>query len=87
MLQLENDYQIKKYGITPEQYNEMYDKQHGCCNICDRHQSEFKQRLIVEHCHTTGKVRGLVCHNCNTILGHAHDDIQILLNAIKHITI
>jgi hypothetical protein len=78
--------QLKRnFNLTSEQYNQMFEQQQGCCAICNRHQSEFKRRLIVEHNHDSNKIRGLVCHNCNSILGHAHDDINILLNAIEYL--
>jgi hypothetical protein len=56
----------KKYDLTLEQHNEMLAKQNGCCAICKRPQSEFKRELAVDHHHTTGKVRGLLCYACNT---------------------
>ena len=52
---------LKKYGLTLRQYDDMFEEQHGCCVICGRHQSEFKQKLAVDHNHTTGKVRALLC--------------------------
>jgi hypothetical protein len=78
--------QIKcKYGITLEQYNEMFIIQNGCCSICGRHQNEFKKALHVDHDHITGNVRGLLCTNCNTILGMAHDEVDLLKNVIDYI--
>lgn len=79
-----NNYKAQ-YGITLEDYNEMFVNQNGCCKICGRHQSEFKKTLCVDHCHTTGKVRGLLCSNCNIVLGQAKDDIEILKSAIKYL--
>jgi hypothetical protein len=58
-----------EYGITPEQYNTMFDEQLGCCAICGRHQTMFKRHLDVDHNHTTGKIRKLLCVQCNTDLG------------------
>lgn len=74
------------YGITLEDYNDMFTKQNGCCAICNIHQSEIKKRLSVDHCHTTGKVRHLLCQSCNTILGMAKEDINILQNAITYLS-
>ena len=74
-----------KYNITIEEYQELFNKQQGCCAICGKHQLEFKRPLSVEHCHITNKVRGLCCQNCNTIIGHAHDDIIVLQKAIKYL--
>jgi hypothetical protein len=54
--------QLKKtYGITHEDYTEMFCEQEGRCKICRRHQEEFTKRLFVDHCHETGVVRGLLC--------------------------
>lgn len=76
----------REFGITLDIYNEMFLKQRGCCAICTRHQSEFKRRLAIDHCHVSGQVRKLLCHNCNALLGHARDDANILEVAIKYLT-
>lgn len=68
----------RKYGITLEQYQELFTKQNGRCAICQQHQLELKKRLNVDHCHRTNIVRGLLCHNCNTALGSLRDSITIL---------
>ena len=44
-----------------------------------------KMKLVVDHCHATGTVRGLLCHNCNRALGLLHDNTEVLLNAIKYL--
>lgn len=54
-----------EYGITQGEYRMMYTAQEGKCKICAAH----KRTLCVDHCHTTGKVRGLLCHRCNLMLG------------------
>jgi hypothetical protein len=74
-----------RYGITPEDYDQMYVDQNGRCAICSRHASEFSRRLHTDHDHRTGAVRGLLCHNCNQILGHAHDDPETLQAAIQYL--
>ena len=76
---------LHKYGITLEDYNQMFADQEGCCKVCDRHQSEFTNNLCVDHCHTTGKVRGLLCFSCNTGIGHLKDDIELLKRAITYL--
>ena len=73
------------YGITPEIYNEMFAKQEGCCAICLQHQNNFKRKLAVDHCHTTGKVRGLLCTNCNTAIGKLNDDLERIARAASYI--
>jgi hypothetical protein len=65
---------MHKYGITTEQYKEMFEKQEGCCAICDRHQDEFKIRLAVDHNHATREIRGLLCAYCNHRLIGRHRD-------------
>jgi hypothetical protein len=62
------------YNITPERYDEMLVSQYNRCDICKRHKSEFKRRLSVDHNHLTGKVRSLLCPNCNQAIGHLKDD-------------
>ena len=75
----------KKYGITQEQYNELYNKQNGCCIVCKKPQSELKKILCIDHNHKTGKVRGLLCDNCNSGIGLLKEDINILTNAINYL--
>lgn len=57
----------KKYGISPEQFDEMMEKQKGGCAICGN--PPKKLRLNIDHNHKTKKVRGLLCHMCNRALG------------------
>jgi len=78
---------IKKYGISPEDYNRMFNEQGGKCAICGSHQSEFNRSLSIDHCHTTGKVRMLLCINCNSLLGMAKDDKNILEKAQAYLTL
>ena len=80
-----NNFLRSRYGITLDDYNDMFAKQRGCCAICETHQSELKKRLYVDHCHDSRQVRQLLCQHCNTLLGFAKDDIQILSNAIIYI--
>ena len=61
---------MSKYGITLEIFEQMLMNQNYRCLICDRHQSEFKRALCVDHCHETGQVRGLLCISCNHDIGH-----------------
>jgi len=82
----ERKYNLKrKYGIDIDRYNQMFKEQNGCCAICDIHQDELKCALSVDHNHTTGKVRGLLCDKCNLMLGYGNDDIGLLINAIKYL--
>lgn len=81
-----NNQLIKRYGITLEEYNSLLVSQDFCCAICRKHVSTLKVRLHVDHCHTTLKVRGLLCFNCNNALGRFKDNPDILQNAIDYIT-
>ena len=76
---------MNTYGITTDDYNDMFIEQAGQCAICGIHQSELKKKLHVDHNHETGKVRGLLCDGCNIALGRMKDDVRILQNAIKYL--
>lgn len=73
------------YGITLNEYNQLLKEQNDSCFICQKHQSNFKRKLAVDHDHKTGKVRGLLCHNCNTSLGKFNDDTIVLKRAIEYL--
>ena len=75
----------RAYGITPEQYTEMLEEQGGVCaaNGCDS--SRGHGVLYVDHCHKTGRVRGLLCHSCNTALGHVFDNADKLRGLIQYL--
>lgn len=73
----------KMYGITLEEYNRMLTAQNNVCAICKS--APDKIALAVDHCHSTGKIRGLLCANCNKILGHAKDNVVILREAINYL--
>lgn len=71
------------YGITLEDYNQMFAKQNGTCAIC--HTPPEHRRLAVDHDHMTGEVRGLLCSRCNRLLGNSGDDPMILQSAIDYL--
>lgn len=54
-----------KFGITPQQYQELYDKQNGCCAVCGKTELEEGRKLAVDHDHKTGEIFGLLCSFCN----------------------
>lgn len=74
---------VKKFGLTKEQYLQMHKAQGGTCAICK--QEEIGRRLAVDHCHTSGKVRGLLCAGCNTALGQMNDDPTLLRRAMEYL--
>lgn len=73
------------YGITIEQYEEMLEAQGHVCAIC-KNPEVFDRLLSVDHCHTTGKIRGLLCCRCNSGIGWLQDSIENLKQAIKYLT-
>lgn len=70
-----------KYGITPEDYDNMMISQHSKCYICSKSDSE----LVIDHCHTNGHIRALLCGNCNKGLGFFKDNTINLNNAIEYL--
>lgn len=84
--QKRRDFDLKKnYGITLEDYDRMLESQDNKCKICDTDSPGSKGRFYVDHNHKTGKLRGLLCHKCNTSLSGFKDDINILLKAIEYL--
>ena len=79
-----NNYLIKMYDITLEDFNAMHEKQNGRCAICDKPESD-NHSLSVDHCHKTGKVRGLLCSHCNFVIGYAKDSIERLHQIINYL--
>lgn len=74
-------YQKKhKYGLTNEQYNELIKDSHNLCAIC-----KMETKLVVDHCHKTNKVRGLICQDCNRGLGSFKDNVEYFKNAILYL--
>lgn len=63
----------RKYGVTKEQYLKMMEDQKGVCAICKGLNLTTRKRLVVDHCHKTGKVRGLLCDPCNKGIGLLRD--------------
>jgi len=79
----------RKFGISQDEYDKMLEAQGGVCAIC--HQEERKARhgvimaLAVDHDHETGKVRGLLCNNCNLGIGKFNDNVVYLFSAIAYL--
>lgn len=74
-----------KYGITIEQYQEMRVRQDGRCAICGMEAGEKGEKLVVDHNHQTGQVRGLLCHLCNAMIGCARESLEILAAASAYL--
>lgn len=79
----------QKYGVSAEVYEEMMRRQHGLCAICGQQDRGFyrgtRKRLAVDHDHTTGFVRGLLCQDCNIMLGHGKHDTNVFLSAVEYV--
>lgn len=76
----------RAFGITLEQYNIMLQEQNGVCDICKQKEtSRINNFLSVDHCHTTGIIRGLLCSDCNRGIGLLKDNKENLTNAIKYL--
>jgi len=76
----------RKYGITLEDYFEIIDSQDGQCAICGTGISELDHTAHLDHCHDTGKVRGVLCRRCNTGIGMLNDDSELLIKAAEYLT-
>lgn len=74
-------YLKKVYNITIDIVRALYDKQNGKCSICN----QTLARYHIDHNHTTGKVRGLLCFHCNTGIGHLRENVDTLNSAIAYL--
>lgn len=70
-----------EYGLSEDKYNEMFSNQEGCCAIC----GNYMESPHIDHDHTTGKVRGLLCQGCNLGLGLFLDNPTFLRKAATYI--
>jgi len=84
-----------KYKISKDEIKNLISNHKLNCQICNQkillpndrvNKKDKKETLCIDHCHITGKVRGLLCQSCNSLLGMSKDDINILHSAIKYLT-
>jgi hypothetical protein len=76
----------QQYGLTLAEYEAMLAEQGGVCLICGRDpQTAGRERLVVDHDHATGHVRGLLCHRCNQGLGWFGDSTELLASAARYL--
>jgi hypothetical protein len=75
----------QNYGITIKEYERMLVEQDHSCYTCGSHESNLEKRLHVDHEHSTGRVRGLLCDRCNRALGMFQDDEVLLYRAIEYL--
>lgn len=78
-------YLKRTYSITLEDYNKMREEQNFSCFICSAPEESLKRPLLVDHCHSTGKNRNLLCDRCNTMLGKLEENVKIMKNMIDYI--
>jgi len=74
-----------RFGLTADSYNAILVEQGYGCAICGFTPGEGDKRLAIDHCHTQGHVRGLLCMTCNTGLGKFRDDPDLLTKAIGYL--
>lgn len=75
-----NYWRRRRYGLSAEQYAELVSEQNGCCAICGK-----PEKLVVDHCHNSKIVRGLLCNHCNSALGLLDERIDLLERAIEYL--
>lgn len=71
----------KEYGIDLNTYKKMCEKENNLCRICKK----YDNKLYIDHCHKTNKIRGLLCDNCNKALGLLYDNIVSLERAVIYL--
>lgn len=69
------------YGISEEEYNNLLQKQNNKCASCDD-----ETKLVVDHCHASGEIRGLLCRKCNTALGQLNDSKERVEGLLRYIS-
>lgn len=75
-------FHAKRYGISTEEYLEAFEKAAGICVICQRK----GRRLVLDHCHQTGVIRGVICNTCNSAISWLEDDPAICRRAARYLS-
>jgi hypothetical protein len=78
-------HRTQRYGITPEEYTEMLEEQLHKCACCRSSNPNRKAGFVIDHDHSTGQVRGLLCHNCNIGIGQLGDSLSGLMQAVDYL--
>lgn len=79
---------LRNYGLTLDQFHAKLEAQDFQCAICGRDETLRKTGgypLTIDHCHTSGKVRGLLCHQCNSGIGQLYDSPDLMRKAIAYV--
>ncbi len=76
---------LKKHGLTMDDHKRMLREQNNCCAICGKRKETLSMAMAIDHCHITGKVRGLLCRDCNVGIGTMRDSVELLKKAIEYL--
>ena len=77
---------LRRYGLTPEQYEAMLAAQGGGCAVCAVDVCDASgKRLHIDHDHETDRVRGLLCSRCNLVMGRTAADLEVLQRAVEYL--
>jgi hypothetical protein len=82
---------LHKFKMTANHYYDLLEKQNHVCKICKKPETQIKKKsnkvkmLSVDHCHKTGKIRGLLCFKCNIGIGAFNDDIELMKSGIEYL--
>lgn len=78
---------LAKYGLTQEEFDELWYSTCGRCPLCAKAFTRDRRRpAAIDHDHKTGETRGLICRQCNVLLGYLHDGIAWMRNAVAYLT-
>lgn len=77
---------MKRLKISDEEYKYLFSKANFRCEVCRMFGNKgLKRPLCVDHCHKTGRIRGMLCHKCNTAIGLLNDNIGLLTKCINYL--
>lgn len=78
---------LKKFDLSRKQYDDILEAQGGGCAICGSEDPKGRgEHFTVDHCHDTGKVRGLLCNDCNLCIGKLGDSAELLQRAVDYLS-
>lgn len=83
---------VRRYSTTVEDIDRLREQQNNCCAICGTHADDISHStftvnpLVIDHCHKTGHIRGMLCPTCNAGLGHFKDDPVLLIAAAEYVS-
>lgn len=77
--------QLRRKGLTIEDYNRVVAQHRGVCDICGGPPDGRWDTFTLDHCHNTGELRGILCSKCNRGIGFFQDDTQLLIKAVNYL--